>query len=135
MAAEAPFDAFFDWALDYCWLMPRFALTLKWVLYLAGGFLIAAAMHFAKRPFTGLERPLQVGGFHLAREGLFALGFLVVVLLLSEPFLSQESQKVEFPFRLRLPTMGSLVPAGTTGAHAEAFAECPQTFSDSYQNV
>ena len=55
-------------------------------------------------------------GFHVAREILFALGFLLVVLLLSEPFLAQDSQKVEFPFRLRLPTVGSVVPAGTTGA-------------------
>jgi hypothetical protein len=47
---------------------------------------------------------------------LFALGFLLVVLLLSEPFLAQDSQRVEFPFRLRVPTMGSVVSAGTTGA-------------------
>jgi hypothetical protein len=91
---------------------------MKWFFYLAGGFLIAAAMHFARAPLRGLERPLQVGGFHVARESLFALGFLVVVLLLSEPFLSQENQKVEFPFRLRLPMTGSVVPAGATGAHS-----------------
>ena len=30
----------------------------------------------------------------------------LVVLLASEPFLSQESQKVDFPFRLRLPMVG-----------------------------
>jgi len=34
-------------------------------------------------------------------------------LLLSEPFLAQESQRVVFPFRLRLPTAGSVVSAGT----------------------
>jgi len=44
---------------------------------------------------------------------LFSLGFLLVVLLLSEPFLAQDSQKVEFPFRLHLPMAGSGVPAGT----------------------
>jgi len=65
---------------------------------------------------SALEQPLQVRGFHVAREILFALGFLLVVLLLSEPFLSQESQKVDFPFRLRLPTVGSLVPSGTISA-------------------
>ncbi|HXU76051.1 MAG TPA: hypothetical protein VN794_05755, partial [Methylomirabilota bacterium] len=52
------------------------------------------------------------------REGLFALGFLLVVLLLSEPFLAQESQKMEFPFRLRLPMVGQAVPAGNTRAHS-----------------
>jgi hypothetical protein len=59
-----------------------------------------------------LERPLQVRGFHVAREILFALGFLLVVLLLSEPFLSQESQKVESPLRMHLPMVGGAVPAG-----------------------
>ena len=98
--------------MDYCLRTPGFALTIKWLLYLAGGFLLAAAMHFARPPVSVLERPLQVRGFHYAREILFALGFLSVVLLLSEPFLAQESQKVEFPFRLRLSTVGNVVQAG-----------------------
>jgi len=84
---------------------------VKWLSYLAGGFLIAAGMHFARPPVSPLERPLQVSGFHFAREILFALGFLLVVLLLSEPFLAQESQRVEVPFRLRLPMVGTAVPA------------------------
>ena len=117
VAGLGPFSAFFDLAVDYCWLMPGFALAMKWFFYLAGGFLIAMAMHFARPAVSVLERPLQVRGFHLARESLFALGFLVVVLFLSEPFLSQESQKVEFPFRLRLPMVGSVVASGITGAH------------------
>ncbi len=41
--------------------------------------------------------------FHVAREILFALGFLLVVLLFTEPFLSQENQRIEMPFRLRVP--------------------------------
>jgi hypothetical protein len=57
---------------------------------------------------------LQVRGFHFAREILFGLGFLLVVLLLSEPFLAQESQKAQFAFRLRLPTVGGALPAGTS---------------------
>ena len=97
--------------------MPWLGLTIKWLLYLAAGFLLAAALHFARPAATTLEQPLQVRGFHIAREMLFALGFLLVVLLLSEPFLAQESQRVAFPFRLRLPTVGSVVPAGTTGVN------------------
>ena len=102
-------------ALDYCWRTPGFALSLKWFLYLAGGFLLAAAMHFARPAVPELEQPLQVRGFHFAREILFALGFLFVVLLLSEPFLAQENQKAEFAFRLRLPMMGGMAPAGKSG--------------------
>jgi hypothetical protein len=47
------------------------------------------------------------------REALFALGFLLVVLLLSEPFLAQESQKGAIPFRLHFPGMGGAGPAAT----------------------
>jgi len=104
--------------LDYCLHTPRIALTIKWILYLAGGFFLAAALHFARPAVSALERPLQVRGFHIAREGLFALGFLLVVLLLSEPFLAQESQKVESPFPLRLSTVGSVVPVGTASVKA-----------------
>ena len=111
-----PFGTVLSAASELCWRMPRLALTLKWLFYLAGGYLLAAALHFARPAAPVLERSLQVRGFHVAREILFALGFLLVVLLLSEPFLAQDSQKVEFPFRLRLPMVGSAVPAGTTGA-------------------
>ena len=34
-----------------------------------GGFFLAAALHFARPAVSALERPLQVRGFHLAREG------------------------------------------------------------------
>jgi len=102
-------------AAELCWRLPCLGLTIKWLLYLTAGFLLAAALHFARPAATTLERPLQVRGFHIAREMLFALGFLLVVLLLSEPFLAQESQRVELPFRLRLPTVGSVVPVGTPG--------------------
>ena len=102
-------------AAELCWRMPWLGLSMKWLLYLAAGFLFAAGLHFGRPAVSVLERPLQVRGFHVAREILFALGFLLVVLLLSEPFLAQESQRVEFPFRLRLPLVGSVAPAGSTG--------------------
>jgi len=85
-------------------------------LYVGGGFCAAAALHFARPPASALEQPLQVRGFHVAREILFALGFLVVVLLLSEPFLAQEGQKADWPFRLRLPTVGRAVPSAIARA-------------------
>jgi hypothetical protein len=95
------------------WQKPRLALALKWYLYFAAGFMLALALHFAKPQAPVLERPLQVRGVHVAREILFGLGFLLVVLLLSEPFLAQGSQRVEMPFRLRLPMVGVAAPAGT----------------------
>ena len=61
-----------------------------------------------------LEEPLQVRGFHVAREILFASGFLLIVLLVSEPFLAPESTGTAPPFRLRIPTVGSVVQAGSS---------------------
>ncbi|HTL56434.1 MAG TPA: hypothetical protein VL361_12195 [Candidatus Limnocylindrales bacterium] len=113
-----PFDSFGWWAADYCLRAPQLALAAKWLLYGVAGFLLAMAVHFARPSVSTLEQPLQVRGFHIAREILFALGFLLVVLLLSEPFLSQEGQRMDFPIRLRLPTVGNLLPAGTLNGHA-----------------
>jgi len=109
---------FSNLAVDWTQQNPSLALASRWILFLASGFFFAAMLHFARPAVSPLERPLQVGGFHIIREILFALGFLVVVLLLSEPFLSQGSQKVEFPFRLRLPMAGGAAAAGSTGAPA-----------------
>lgn len=107
-----PFGAFFYLMLDYCWLTPWLAMALKWLFYLAGGFLFAAALHFARPALLVPERMLFVPGFSTAREFLFALGFLLVILLLSEPFLALDSQKVEYPIQLRIPLLGAAVPAG-----------------------
>ena len=114
------------------WQKPAAALALKWFLYLAAGYFFALAAHCflrgrASRRFElfpprddryGISeearRPLDlppVRGFHVARELLFALGFLLFVLLLSEPFLAQDSQKVDFPFRLRLPMVAGAAAA------------------------
>ena len=75
------------------------------------------ALHFARPAVSALERPLQVRGFHLVRETLFALGFLLVVLLLSEPFLAQDTRKETFAFRLHVPTTGNVVLAGFARNH------------------
>jgi hypothetical protein len=115
--ARLPFAAYCAWATDYSLREPQLALSVKWLLYLGAGFLLAAAAHFAKR-VPVLERPLQVRGFHLARETLFALGFLLVVLLLSEPFLAGDSQQGTFyPLRLRLPMVGGVAAAEALRAH------------------
>jgi hypothetical protein len=105
--ASGPFAVYFRTLSYYGLRAPWFALMVKWIFYMLGGFLLAAAAHFARPPAPKIEEPLQVRGFHIARELLFALGFLLVVLLLSEPFLAQESQKAEFAFRLRLPLAGA----------------------------
>lgn len=114
--AYNPFGAFFYFAAKVCYHNPWPALAGKWLLYLLAGFFAAMALHFARPAVSALERPLQVRGFHLLREFLFSLAFLLVVLLLSEPFLAQESQKGEgFSLRLHLPMVGGVVPGGIAG--------------------
>ncbi|HEY1663104.1 MAG TPA: hypothetical protein VGI03_11855 [Verrucomicrobiae bacterium] len=96
-------------AVQNFWL----AMVVKWLLYLLAGFSLAMALHYAVPP---VDKTLQVRGFHLAREFLFSVGFLLAVLLLSEPFLAQESQKGQhFSFRLLSPQLGGSVPAGIAG--------------------
>ena len=112
LAASAPFAGIIDLATYYSWRTPQIALMVRWILILAGGCFLAASLHAARPAVSALERPLQVRGFHVAREVLFGLGFLFVVLLLSEPFLSQDSQKMALPFRLRLPTVETAAQAG-----------------------
>ncbi|HHY86974.1 MAG TPA: hypothetical protein GYA07_15775 [Verrucomicrobia bacterium] len=105
------------WLQDWSLRRPGVALSVKWFLYLAGGFLLAAALHWARR-VPAMEAPLQVRGIHVARETLFALGFLLVVLLLSEPFLAEQSQRADFRLQLRLPTVGGAATAGSTSLKA-----------------
>jgi hypothetical protein len=111
--ASGPVALFCRAAADYALRAPWFALMVKWFFYISTGFLLAVAGHFAWPALSEIEEPLRVRGFHLARELLFGLGFLLVVLLLSEPFLAQDSQKAEFALRLRLP-MTVAATASTT---------------------
>jgi hypothetical protein len=110
-ARSGPTGAFYRLAAGYCLRSPQLALAIKWIFYLAGGWFAAAALHFARPAATFLEEPLQVRGIHLAREFLFALGFLLMVLVLSEPFLTQNDQKAPPVLRSRLPMTGSAVTA------------------------
>lgn len=97
---------------EYAWLLPRITMVLKGLLYLAGGFLLALGFHFGRPRPSPLEKPLQVPGFHYARESLFAVGFLLFIILLNEPFLTQQPQKPEVQIRLRIPSVSAIVPAG-----------------------
>jgi hypothetical protein len=121
LTASGPLAVFFRAGSDYALRVPWFAITVKWFFYISSGFLIALALHFARPPAAPIEEPLQVRGLHLARELLFALGFLLVVLLLSEPFLAQESQKTEMPFRLRFPAAGAVTPGVATNVKPKLF--------------
>ena len=111
VTAFGPFGAIHYYGAGVALHNPWLALVGKWFLYLLAGFFAAAALHFAQPAVSALERPLQVRGIHLAREFLFSLAFLLVVLLWSEPFLAQDSQKGSFSLRLLPSMVGGTVPA------------------------
>ncbi|HXI68733.1 MAG TPA: hypothetical protein VNN22_00070 [Verrucomicrobiae bacterium] len=115
VTAFDPFGRFVSSAAKLSVQTPWLALAAKFVSYMLAGFFLAAALHFARPEAPTLERPLQVRGFHLFRELLFSVGFLLVVLLLSEPFLAQEHQKGDFSLRLFPSMVGGAVPAGIAG--------------------
>jgi hypothetical protein len=115
VAAHNPFGALYYFTADRSLQHPWAVVAAKWLCYLAAGFGFAAALHVSRPRISRLELPLQVRGFHLIRELLFALGFLLVVLLLSEPFLAQESQEGGFSLRLHLPMAGGSIAAGVSG--------------------
>jgi hypothetical protein len=110
-----PFGPLFYSAANFSIQQPIYALAVKWLAYLLAGFFLAAALHHARPSVSPLQQPLQVRGIHWLRELLFSAGFLLLVLLLSEPFLSQESQKGDFSLRPHLPMAGGVVSAGIVG--------------------
>jgi len=112
LAERNPFGAFYYFAAAHSLHRPEFAMAIKWLFFLAAGFFFALAPHYLQPTPAPLERPLRVPGFHLIREFLFALGFLLVMLLLSEPFLVQDSQAGTFTLQLHLPMAGNAVPPG-----------------------
>ncbi len=115
VTAFNPAGGFFAAAANFSLGQPVFAMAVKWLCYLLAGFFLAAAMHYARPEVPPLERPLQVRGIHWFREFLFSVGFLLVVLLLSEPFLAQDNQKGDFSLRPHLPMAGGVVAAGIAG--------------------
>lgn len=115
LAARNPFGAIYYSAAAASLQNPQLVWILKWLCFIGAGFFFAVALHLSRPPVSALELPLQVRGFHLVREFLFSLGFLLVVLLLSEPFLAQESQTGGLSLRLHLPMAGKAVPAGIAG--------------------
>jgi hypothetical protein len=89
---------------------PALALAGKWFCFLLAGFFLAAAIHFLASPG---ESPAQARGLLWFRDLILSLGFLLVVLILTEPFLAQGVQRENSPFRMLPSALGAAVPAET----------------------
>ena len=89
--------------------MPMFALLIKYLLYLFGIFFILRFLHQLKPEPEDASEQMQVDGIGFLRQQILALVFLVFVIVLGEPFLAQDSKKVENTTTWRFPVMQSAV--------------------------
>jgi hypothetical protein len=112
-----PFGAFHKTMLGWGLAALPAVLLIKYLFYLCGGFFLARACHYGKRAASALEQPLQVPALAPARQGLWALFFLLVLILLSEPFLAQENRQMDRPLRSPMPKVGAAVPAASINAN------------------
>src|SRR5688572_15305728 len=84
---------------------PFFALALKFMLLALGGFLLATAARFRKhepadQPYVFFPK------FSLVRRGAFAAVFLILAIVLGEPYLAQGEQRTA-PTRVTFPILGA----------------------------
>jgi hypothetical protein len=116
VVAYEPFGTFYRTSLVWCENLPWMTLLLKYLFFLAGGFCLAHSYQYWRPAVSVLEQPLQVPTLAPARQGLWALFFLLIMVFVSEPFLAQESQPVEIPLRIHLPRLGNQIPPGASRA-------------------
>jgi hypothetical protein len=108
-----PLRSFAGWARELDLRLHTPAIGLKWLFYFCAGFLFAAAIHYFRYEVSD-SSALAGRRVHFVRESLFGLGFVLAVLLATEPFLAQDSQRVDFPFRFRLPGLTSVAAVAAT---------------------
>ncbi len=113
VTACAPVGVFSGWGAVLALQTPVLALETKWLLYLFAGFCLAATLRRAD-PVT-VSPPVL--GLRWLRNGLFALGFLLVVLCLTEPFLSPKNPPGATALRLFPSALAAAVPAVATPIH------------------
>jgi hypothetical protein len=105
-----PFGAFFYGTVDLSRSAPSVALGLKYLFFLAGGFLMARSVKYWREP-SELTEAMTVKPIQMARQGLFAVCFVFLAILVWEPFLAQGSQLMQLPMRLQITFAN--VPAPT----------------------
>ncbi len=89
--------------------LPMIALLTKYLLYLFGSFFIFRFLYQLKPEPQGQTASMQVEGIGFLRQQILALVFLVFVIAFGEPFLAQDTKKVENPVNWRFPVMQSAV--------------------------
>jgi hypothetical protein len=109
-----PFHTAFVPLLDISLEAPQLALAIKYSLFLLGAFLAARSIQFFRRVPSLMEQRLLLKEIGATRQGVFAFTFLLLVILLGEPFLAQANESIQFPVRWQFPSSGAALVAQIT---------------------
>lgn len=110
--STAPFNLLSSW----CGRAPRAALAVKWAFLVAASLLAAAAAPFQRPGARSPAASRAEHGWLVFGRVLIASALLLLALLLSEPFIAQETQRPDFQFHLAVPKLGEVSQAGAHGA-------------------
>jgi hypothetical protein len=114
IVSHNPFQIAFVPLLDISLEAPQLALAIKYSLFLLGAFLTARSIQFLRRVPSLMEQRLLLKEIGATRQGLFAFTFLLVMMVLGEPFLAQANEAIHFPVRWQFPTSGAALVAQIT---------------------
>jgi hypothetical protein len=113
MANTPAVSNYYQFLLDCCWQLPITSLVVKWIFYMLAGFLLAE-LYFQIRPASSAVAAHYPVYLRAARNSLFSMGFLLVALLFTEPFLAQADQRAKVSFQLRIPIQNNIAAAGVS---------------------
>lgn len=84
---------------------PVFGIALKFALLFIAGFMVALATRFTKSRTDRTDPYTWFPQFRFARQGMFAIFFLMLVIVLGEPYIAQGEAKAELPPRAQVTFM------------------------------
>lgn len=103
IASQPPFHLAFASFLNVSHYAPVLGVVFKYAFVFLGGFFLARAAGYAWPEPSPLERSLRLPAFSTLRQLVFASLLLICTIVFFEPFLAQESQSRDFPFRWHFP--------------------------------
>jgi len=89
--------------------LPMIGLLTKYLLFLFVSFFLFRLIYILKPGPDKVEATLQVEGIGFLRQQIMALVALIFLIAFGEPFLAQDSKKMENPINWRFPVVESAV--------------------------
>lgn len=89
--------------------LPMIGLLTKYLFFLFGSFFVFRLIYVLKPGPDTVDAALQVEGIGFLRQQIMALVALIFLIAFGEPFLAQDSKKMENPVNWRFPVVESAV--------------------------